>query len=197
MTEDWIKEFYIKRIKIESFIKKYIDVERILGYCKACPRYAKSWSCPSFDFNPLDFWKKYNFLYLVAQKVEIPYEFRKTEKGKAFEASDKIYTKIKQNLTITLLKEKRLGEMVLSGGHCNFCKECKRNVGEPCHKPELLTYSIESLGGDVVKITEELLEKKILWGDDNSLPPYYITVGGILSNDENRNITFREGIKNA
>ena len=39
-----------------------------------------------------------------------------------------------------------------------ICSTCTRPMGKSCLYPDMLRYSIESLGGDVVKTAENLLE---------------------------------------
>ena len=36
--------------------RTYIDIEKFLGFCAACPRYGQTWSCPPYDFDPADVW---------------------------------------------------------------------------------------------------------------------------------------------
>ena len=49
-------------ISIKDYMEQYVNVAEFLECCKACPNYDKVWSCPSYDFNPEDYWKKYNTL---------------------------------------------------------------------------------------------------------------------------------------
>lgn len=174
-------ELKVAYLTIEDFKEGYLDVERILGYCKACPRFSKSWSCPSFDFDVVEFWNAFKGIYIVARKVYIDEDVRNRKDLDLLSLSDEIYTKIKNDLTLDLLKFKKEGYTVLSGGHCNFCDRCKRLDNLPCNKKELLTYSIESLGGDVTRIINELLYEKVQWASEGRLPAYYITCGGLLT----------------
>ena len=50
-----IKRFEAE-IDIETYVKDYVDVETFQACCKACPHYNTVWSCPPYDFNPLDYW---------------------------------------------------------------------------------------------------------------------------------------------
>ena len=46
-------------ISIKDYMEQYVNVAEFLEYCKACPNYDQIWACPSYDFSPEDYWKKY------------------------------------------------------------------------------------------------------------------------------------------
>ncbi|MCQ2972964.1 MAG: hypothetical protein MJ209_06860 [archaeon] len=43
-----------------------------------------------------------------------------------------------------------------------------------------MRYSIESLGGDVVNLVEDIFDIKTLWAENGKLPKYLVFVGGLL-----------------
>ena len=47
--------------------------------------------------------------------------------------------------------------------------------------PELIRYSVESLGGDVVKLLRDAFHVDILWAQNGRLPEYFMLVGGLLT----------------
>ena len=53
----------------KEYVEDYVNVEEFLEYCKACPNYEKVWSCPSYDFSPIDYWNRYSRIYIVARKI--------------------------------------------------------------------------------------------------------------------------------
>ena len=62
-------EKFEKEINVKEYIEDYVNVEEFLEYCKACPNYEKVWSCPSYDFSPIDYWNRYSRIYIVARKI--------------------------------------------------------------------------------------------------------------------------------
>ena len=58
-----------KSIKVKDYLDKYVNVEEFLECCKKCPNYEAIWACPSYDFNPEDYWKQYDELVVVANKI--------------------------------------------------------------------------------------------------------------------------------
>lgn len=56
-------------VSVDHYLEKYVDVETFLEACKACPNYEKIWSCPTYDFDVIEYWKKYKILELTAIKI--------------------------------------------------------------------------------------------------------------------------------
>lgn len=178
-----------KSIKVRDFIEGYVNVPKFLKYCKDCPNYNKVWSCPEYDFDPMDIWKKYETLDLVATKIIYNLDFEHNEVSeKMIKESNMILKKEKYNLMREYMSyEKKDGSVIfLSAGSCDLCgyekgiNNCAKLEGKPCRHPEQLRYSIESLGGDVVKTAKEIFDIELKWSDGTELPEYNVLVCGIL-----------------
>ena len=83
---------------------------------------------------------------------------------------------------LTALEAQAPGSRVVYPGRCHLCGlgQCSRALQQPCRHPEQLRYSIESLGGDVGKTTEQLLGYGLQWLRQGQLPEYLSLVGGVL-----------------
>lgn len=70
----------------------------------------------------------------------------------------------------------------MSAGHCQICekKPCARVEGKPCLHPELMRYSVESLGGNVERTVELYLKQKILWIENGRIPEHFMLLCGLL-----------------
>lgn len=73
-------ETYTAVVPVEDYIEGYVDVDTFLECCRACPNYDTVWSCPSYDFDVLSYWRKYKTLELTAVKIIFDEDFA----GKAF-----------------------------------------------------------------------------------------------------------------
>ncbi len=62
-------ERYEAVVSVDHYLEEYVDVDTFLEACKACPNYDKIWSCPPYDFDVLEYWKKYSTLELTAIKI--------------------------------------------------------------------------------------------------------------------------------
>ena len=165
-----------KTIKVNEYIENYVNVEEFLEYCKECKNYKAIWSCPSYNFNPEDYWKEYDEFLVVARKiifgpdVDVPRSFE-------------IMQEVKDDMSRELYKlEKEYpGSISLSAGSCSMCEEgCTRTEGQHCRYPELMRYSIESLGGNVGKTVSKLMGYELEWVEEGKLPSYFVLVGGLL-----------------
>lgn len=153
--------------------------------CKECPVYKNNWSCPPFNFNPEDIWKSYNSLKIVAFK----FDFSKEILSKKFSEDEitLIFKGLKEeknkliNVLYELEKDKD-NSMALFLGHCELCDKCTKEINKPRIYPEKMRHSIESLGGDVDYLIEDLFGYKILWPKEGKIPKYLIFVGGLLYN---------------
>ena len=165
-----------KLIKVRDYLDRYVNVEEFLQYCKKCNNYEKLWSCPSYDFNPEDYWKEYDELLVVARKIIFG-------EGVDQDRSYEIMLEVKEDMSRELYElEKQYPDSIsLSAGSCSLCKDgCTRAVGEPCRYPEMMRYSIESLGGDVGRTVSKLMGYELEWIEEGKLPSYFVLVGGLL-----------------
>ena len=157
-----------------------------LECCKKCGNYEKIWSCPSYDFDPEDYWKKYQTFQIVGIKIYLPEELltQNYEEEERNEMIKSIIFPHKQELDSQLLmKEKQIhGSIALCAGSCQNCspEECTRLEDKPCRYPERMRYSIESLGGNVGLTVTKYLKQELLWMEAGKLPEYFILVGGLL-----------------
>lgn len=166
-----------KTVKVDDYLKNYVNVEEFLGYCRNCKNYEKVWSCPSYDFNPEDYWKEYDELLVVARKIIF-------DEDVDIPGSYEIMLEVKQDMSRELYEMEKAypGSVSLSAGSCNLCEKdgCNRLVGEPCRHPDLMRYSIESIGGDVGRTVSKLMGYELEWIEEGKVPSYYVLVGGLL-----------------
>ena len=180
-------ERYEKEISADEFYRDCVDVDYFLGLCKECPNFGKVWSCPEYDFDVDEYWKRYHCLRLIGDKILIPEEMQ--EKTYTPEEMADFYKEVffplKQDLLQEMfdLEEKVPGSVQLSAGRCILCPEgtCAKLENKPCRFPEKLRYSIESLGGNVTKAAE-YLGVTIEWAGTDRLPGHFLLVGGLLYN---------------
>ena len=172
-------------LSVEDFLKKYVDVEKFLGYCRECPNYNTGWGCPPYDFDPLDYWKEYRALKVIGKKLI----FDEKDVGSVLDKEEwlafykEAMSKERDALHRLLKKEEKQNEgsvLLHTGGGCPVCKGgCNREEGS-CRHPENLRYSIESLGGNVAAVTTDILGFELCWIEEGKLPAYLCLVGGML-----------------
>lgn len=192
-------ERYEAVVSVDHYLEKYVDVETFLGACKACPNYEKVWSCPTYDFDVIDYWKKYRILELVAIKIifDDAVAGKQLTKEEQEDITRNSIWEVKEALSQELYEREKTepGSISLSAGSCTLCKGagahsegdknlaegwCTRLEGKPCRFPEKMRYSIESLGGNVGTTLSELMEIELEWIQEGRLPSYFVLVSGLL-----------------
>lgn len=176
---------YEATIPVSDYLEGYVDVDTFLECCRACPNYDGKWSCPSYDFDVIEYWKKYQTLDLTAVKIIFDGEYA----GKEFpeeeiqRITDVSVMEMKRELSKELLlrEEEVPGSVSLSAGSCILCKDgCSRKEGKPCRFPDKMRYSIESLGGNVGLTISKLMGIELEWIEAGKLPHHFVLVCGLL-----------------
>lgn len=173
------------KIAVSDYVRDYVDVPRFLECCRACHNYSSKWSCPPYDFDPLGLWAQFREFQIFGTKLELAPEFIGADYN-APEANKDIRAALsaeKQKLMdrALALEKERPGSLGLSAGSCELCAECAKKSGAPCRRPELMRYSIESLGGDVCATAQNLLATPIKWASEGRVPEYFVLVCGLLT----------------
>lgn len=176
---------YEAEIPVGEYVEQYVDVDTFLKACQACGNYDRVWSCPPYDFDVIEYWKKYRNLRLIASKIEFDEAARERtySQDELQEILDRVLPAEKERLTEELLgMEKEIpGSVSLSAGSCRKCKGgCSKPGGKPCRFPETMRYSIESLGGNVGLTIEKLMGLKLEWMEAGRLPHHFVLVCGLL-----------------
>lgn len=176
-------------IDINHYFNHYVDIPTFLECCKQCPNYNQVWSCPSYDFDVEEYWKKYESIHLYGRQIIFTEETRNrtyTEE-EMNQLLEHILTKEKQLLAEQLydLERNNPGSISLSAGSCQFCgkNNCAKKANEPCRYPDKMRYSIESLGGNVGKTISNLFHIELEWMEEGKLPIHFVLVSGLLTNN--------------
>ncbi|MBR1993675.1 MAG: metal-binding protein [Firmicutes bacterium] len=191
-------ERYEAIVSVDHYLDKYVDVDTFLQACKACPNYEKIWSCPTYDFDVIEYWKKYKTLELTAIKIifDEAVAGKKLTKEEQEEITKNSIWEVKAQLAEELYEREKAvpGSISLSAGSCTLCKGsgthsdgsssfegfCSRLKDEPCRYPDKMRYSIESLGGNVGTTLSELMEIELEWIQEGRMPSYFVLVSGLL-----------------
>lgn len=137
-----------------ELLEGYLEIDRFEQGCRSCGNYGTNPGCPPHDFDVEKLWLRYERLELYA--VSIP--------------GDSSWDEADRWLTEQLLAL----EKSLPGSLC-LC---------PGSSGGLLTsgmhYSIQSLGGNVEKLSRERLGLSLQWGIAGAAPERLALIGGLL-----------------
>lgn len=185
-------EIYIKPSTIKELKNNFWDIEKFEGFCKQCRNYGKLWSCPPYNFSIEEYVDRYKYVYIVGVKIVFDEDTLSSINTKE---------KISNYTTETLhfMKNKIMNEMLkleklypnstsLSAGGCNLCENCSKLKNVQCIHPDLMRYSLESLGFDVGGVSSKLLNFELKWATETRLPDYFSLIAGIMTNEEITNL---------
>lgn len=168
-----------------EFIEKYVDPPLFLEYCKVCENYGKRWSCTPLNILPIEFLNLYSDIWLIGLEIILNKDMLKGVVCEDFDVPKQINDILcieKKRLTKLLIREEKkiAGSQYLFSGGCEICDVCTRIEGKPCLFPEKMRYSIEAMGANVAKISEEILGIKVLWMKGAIIPEHLTLICGLL-----------------
>ena len=163
-------------VPVEEYVRSCVDVEKFLGFCRACSNYGRIWACPPFDFDPMDIWNRYRTLTLYAWILTPDREMTMEELMEAFRTEKQKLSRMVLDLEKTVP-----GSRSMAASTCIACSPCARAEGKPCRHPEQVRHSIEALGGDVALTMEKYLHTPIRWAENGQLPEYLTLAAGLLT----------------
>ena len=169
-----------RTVPLDEFRQGLVDVPQFSGYCRDCPDYGQTWSCPPFGFDPAAVWEKYDAIRLYARKLVFAKDRLFPGERRAFE--QEALPRIKADLARELLamEAETPGSLALFAGKCDLCPVCARAEGQPCRTPDRMRYSIEALGGDCGGALERYFGESLQWAQGNRLPEQLTFLGGLL-----------------
>lgn len=163
-----------------SFIEKEkvkINLEVFNKMCKeGCVNYAKKFSCPPFAPSFEKLVEDKEGLFVVLFKCNLK-EIDSTEYNKVRIANVVMKSKIEKLMRFL---EKKFQTIYLSTGSCRLCKPCKLKIKEPCKYPEKKRYSLEAVGLDCDKLSQDLFGFPLLWYKDKRSPEYTCVICGLV-----------------
>ena len=151
-----MREYTIQRasLSVAELLEDYWEADRFEQGCRSCGNYGVNPGCPPHDFDVKELWRRYGRLELYA--VCIP--------------GDASWDEADRWLTAQLLAL----EKTLPGSRC-LCPGSDGGLLAPGPR-----YSIQSLGGNVEKVSRERLGMSLQWGIGGAAPERLVLVGGLL-----------------
>lgn len=153
----------VRRLSTDEYICNYLDLDMTHQACLRCDQYGKSWNCPPFESDYIEQIRQYPQAVIVSLTLEAEEKDGVSGISELNEKSLPFRMEIEKRLRNW---EKRYGGMCFTTiGKCNYCgnNDCARKIGCACRHPELVRPSLESIGFNLVKTSEELLGIPMKW----------------------------------
>ncbi len=171
-----------KTLTTNELFDRFANFERVHGFCKECPRYNTNFSCSPVDIDIKDYVLGYDYadvtvtqLFFKKEDYERPYtedEFNEILKNTFYKEKQKTVDEIKK-------EEESLEHANRVTGSCNICSRKCRDLYDECQHPDLIRYSVSSLGFDSTKILKDLFNIDLIL-IDKGLPKYLNNVSFLL-----------------
>jgi len=178
--------------RVEYLMEEYFDREKTLGYCKECPNFSKYWSCPTYTFDEAIFLKQFKYMHIIGRQFEVPRDdirnIRDPQEINDYCTEKLEAIKVMTWKTLLEIEDEVEGALGLVSGNCPICEiqkmPCARKSNQPCRNPNLMRYSLESLGFNVASLVKYEVGMTLEWSANCRLPKVLTSVSAILCNEE-------------
>lgn len=148
--------------------------DRFKDLCEGCPKHGKNLSCPPHSPSFLDHVGQAREARVVCIRLSQEY-------FSDLPARDQYHACFRQ-ASLILLAELRSyreeGFPVGGSGPCLACERCALEEGSgTCKNPDERTYSLESLGANVVGLLKTTFDMELEWNTAEKNSPYICAVG--------------------
>jgi predicted metal-binding protein len=172
---------YYERYETDLSLPGFDHGKKYKALCEACPRHGKNLACPPYSPGFLDYVGNVKTGRVLCLRFPTE-QFHQLIPEERYSAC---FRKARNLLVPELLKYRKQGYTVLGSGTCLACEKCAVEEGdEECKKPEKRIYSLESLGVNVIALTQESFDIDLEWSGGDHLADFVCALGAVFSNQE-------------
>lgn len=142
----------IRLLTMGALVEETFSPQVIHDYCRSCENYNMHFACPEHRFNIPHFLDAYPFVLVISHRIPV-------KQDEYFFWRDILEP-------VLMSAEKRFQGQVLLAGSCRNCQFCFDKGAQECESPQLMRYSLESLGFDVKKLLEHFFKEELLFKSD-------------------------------
>ena len=170
-------EYYIEHFEATIEVSEIDSSEKYKVACEPCKKYGKNLACPPYSPTLEAYIKDSKQAKLICYRISL-------EQFPEIITEDRYHTafrKVRGLLTDELLRYRKKGHIVAGSGTCLACEQCAIELGKnKCKHPAKRIYSLESLGVNVVSLTEKAFGFKLEWSGCNSAADFVSAVGAVF-----------------
>jgi predicted metal-binding protein len=170
-------EYYIEHFETTIQVSKIDYSEQYKIACEPCKKYGKNLACPPYSPTLLEYIIDCRTAKIICYRIPLE-QFSEiiTE-----ERYDTAFRKVRGLLTDELLRYRKQGHLVAGSGTCLACEQCAIELGKiKCKHPSKRIYSLESMGVNVVSLTEKAFNFKLEWSGCDSAADFVSAVGTVF-----------------
>lgn len=145
--------------------------------CEACHRYGKNLACPPYSPYFLDYIESSTTANIICYRIHME-QIQPVVGEPVYRTAHKT---VKALIDKELLAYRKQGMIVAGAGRCLACKECAIERGDlTCRNPSQLIYSLESLGVNLVSLSENVLKLTLQWSSNGHDADHVSAIGAVF-----------------
>jgi len=159
---------------------KLTDIEysqRVKKNCESCKGFGANFACPPYSPCFPEYVQGQSTANLICYRTPLE-QFRSVIIEDSYHAA---FRKVSGLVSEELLKERKSGHIIAGSGACQSCNPCAVELGETeCRTPSRQIYSLESLGVNVVSLSEKAFGIKLEWSGEGHTAGYVSAFGAVF-----------------
>ncbi len=176
-TDDSGAEYFIEHFETTLQISEIDSSKKYKIGCEPCKKYGKNLACPPYSPTLLEYIKDCRTAKVICYRIPLE-QFPEIITEERYDAA---FRKVRGLLMDELLRYRKKGHLVAGSGTCLACEQCAIELGKnKCKYPSKRIYSLESLGVNVVSLTERAFGFKLEWSGCDSAADFVSAVGAVF-----------------
>lgn len=145
--------------------------------CEACPKYGSNFACPPHSPSFVDYVGKSAKAKIICYRMAL-----EQVAADVTTARHKVAHRILRRILYEeLLVHRGNGRVVAGSGPCQACDECPLQKGvRECRTPHLMIYSLESMGVNLISLSEKAFSLPLEWSDGTSICGNVSAIGAVF-----------------
>jgi len=170
-------EYYIEHFEATLKVSEIDSSVQYKTACEPCKKYGKNLACPPYSPTLESYIKDSKKAKIICYRIPLE-QFPEIITEDRYDIA---FRKVRGLLTDELLRYRKKGHIVAGSGTCLACEECVIESGnKKCRHPSKRIYSLESLGVNVVSLTEKAFGFKLEWSGCDSAADFVSAVGAVF-----------------
>jgi predicted metal-binding protein len=166
--------YRIERLENRLEVSAFEYDRQIKKSCEGCRNHTVNLSCPPHSPYFPDYIENAKAADVICFRVPLD-KFTTAPVREAYHAA---FTVVRNLLISELLEGRKVGHIVAGSGACLVCNPCAGESGDTnCRFPDKRIYSLESLGVNVISLSEKAFELELEWSDDTHTARYVSAIG--------------------
>lgn len=168
---------YYKRYENELSLDEIDFDERTKASCAECEMYGKNLACPPHSPDLRKYAAKARSAKIICYRVALAH-FKAATIAESYHAA---FGKVRDLLVGELVKYRSAGKTVAGCGPCRACPHCAlENGNDACRHPSKRIFSLESLGVNLIALSEKAFNIPLEWSGEHSAAAYVSAIGAVF-----------------